>query len=396
MARVFLGYGRQTIDESDIQAVTEVLRGDYLTQGPAVERFEAALAEYAGAAHAVAVSSGTAALHVACLAAQVGVGDVGITSAITFAASANCIRYSGGEAGFVDIDPLALGMSVRGLERALASSPQTKVVIPVHLGGLADSANSLRKTAGGRVVIEDAAHSFGGQYEDGKRVGCGAYSDMTILSFHPVKAITTAEGGAVLTNSPELARLLRLHRSHGIHRDATQFVNSDTSQDGETKPWYYEQSVLGFNYRLTDIQAALGISQLAKLDRFIARRREIAKRYDEAFSKLPAVRLPQSAAEQRARSALHLYIALFDFKALKVTRTALMNRLKALGVGSQVHYIPVYRQPYYAARYAIDPLRYPEAERYYEECLSLPIHPGLRDEDVEYVIQSVTRSISVV
>lgn len=394
MTRAFLGYGRQSIDDTDIRAVTEALRGDYLTQGSTVERFEVALAEYAGAAHAVAVSSGTAALHIAALAAQVGPGDVGVTSAITFAASANCIRYAGGEAGFVDIDPSTLGMSVKGLEGALAASPQTKVVIPVHLGGLANSASGIRKLAGDRIVIEDAAHSFGGQYEDGQRVGCGAYSDMTILSFHPVKAITTAEGGAVLTNDPELARLLRLYRSHGIHRDATQFVNSDTSDDGDLKPWYYEQSVLGFNYRLTDIQAALGISQLAKLDRFIARRREIAGRYDEAFSKLPAVTLPQSAAEQRARSALHLYIALFDFKALGITRTALMNRLKALGVGSQVHYIPVYRLPYYAARYTIDPLSYPCAEHYYEECLSLPMHPGLRDEDVEYVIQSVTRCIA--
>jgi UDP-4-amino-4,6-dideoxy-N-acetyl-beta-L-altrosamine transaminase len=395
MSRAFLGYGRQSIDESDIEAVTEVLRGDFLTQGPVVERFEAALAEYAGATYAVAVSSGTAALHVACLAAQVGAGDIGVTSAVTFAASANCILYSGGDARFVDIDPSTLGMSVQGLESTLAEVPQTKVVVPVHLGGLADSTSSLRKVAGDRIMIEDAAHSFGGQYECGRRVGSCAYSDMTILSFHPVKAITTAEGGAVLTNDPELARRLRLYRSHGIHRDAARFVNSDATENGGAKPWYYEQSDLGFNFRLTDIQAALGVSQLAKLDRFIARRREIAKRYDEVFSKLPGVGLPQSAAEQRARSGLHLYIALFDFKALNVTRATLMNRLKNLGIGSQVHYIPVYRQPYYAARYATDPTRYPEAERYYDECLSLPLHPGLRDEDVEYVAQSVMRSLSM-
>ncbi|MGN6285688.1 MAG: UDP-4-amino-4,6-dideoxy-N-acetyl-beta-L-altrosamine transaminase [Afipia sp.] len=394
MPRAFLGYGRQSIDESDIEAVVEVLRGDFLTQGPAVERFESALVDYTGAAYAVAVSSGTAALHIACLAAEVGGGDIGVTSAITFAASANCIRYSGGEVGFIDIDPATLGMSVRGLESTLAETPQTKVVIPVHMGGLADSASNLRKAAGERIVIEDAAHSFGGQYECGKRVGSCAYSDMTILSFHPVKAITTAEGGAVLTNDPELARRLRLYRSHGIHRDAARFVNSDAMEEGSAKPWYYEQSALGFNFRLTDIQAALGISQLAKLDRFISRRREIAKRYDEAFSRVPGIRLPQSAAEQRARSGLHLYIALFDLKALKVTRAMVMNRLKDMGVGSQVHYIPVYRQPYYATRYATDRSRYPEAERYYDECLSLPLHPGLRDEDVEYVARSVMSSLS--
>jgi len=320
MTRNFLGYGRQNVDDSDICAVTESLRGDFLTQGPTIERFEAALANYAGAKHAVAVSSGTAALHVACLAAGVRAKDVGITSAITFVASANCLLYAGGDAALADIDSSTLGMNPKVLESWIAKNPQTKVVIPVHLGGLAASADEIRAIAGRRIIIEDAAHSFGGEYACGRRVGCGAYSDMTILSFHPVKAITTAEGGAVLTNDDELATRVRLFRSHGIQRDMRSLVGSDAFEDGEVKPWYYEQVDLGFNYRLTDVQAALGLSQLGKLDRFIARRREIAARYDGAFSKQAFMALPQSAPEQRAQSALHLYVALFDWKALGTTR----------------------------------------------------------------------------
>jgi perosamine synthetase len=393
MNRPFLGYGRQNVDEADIQAVVDVLRSDFLTQGPAVEKFEAALAERTGARYAISVSSGTAALHLACLAAEVVQGDPGFTSAITFAASANCMRYAGGEPGFVDIDRTSLGMSVDGLQRAIDHEPRTKVVIPVHLAGLADSSAEIRRAAGQRVVIEDAAHSLGGQYECGKPVGCGAYSDMTILSFHPVKAITTGEGGAVLTNDEELARRLRRLRSHGIERDSSRFVGSDALDDGSAKPWYYEQVELGFNYRMTDIQAALGLSQLSKLDCFIGRRREIAARYDEAFSSVPGIELAQSASDQRTRSAHHLYVLLFDFTFLKMTRSALMKQLRDFGIGTQVHYIPVYRFPYYADRDPVDPSRYPEAERYYESCLSIPIHPGLIDEDVEYVISNVRRSI---
>jgi perosamine synthetase len=393
MSRPFLGYGRQSIDDADIGAVVDVLRGDFLTQGPAIERFEAALAERTGARYAVSVSNGTAALHIACLAAGVGTGDLGLTSAITFAASANCIRYAGGLSAFVDIDRTSLGMSVDGLQRAIDQEPRTKVVIPVHLAGLADSSAEIRHAAEGRVVIEDAAHSFGGQYACGKPVGCGAYSDMTILSFHPVKAITTGEGGAVLTNDEELARTLRRLRSHGIERDSSRFVGSDAFEGGNAKPWYYEQVELGFNYRMTDIQAALGLSQLSKLDLFIARRREIAARYDEAFSGVPGIELAQSASEQRTRSAHHLYVLLFDFKSLKMTRSALMKQLRDFGIGTQVHYIPVYRLPYYADRGSVDRHQYPVAESYYESCLSIPMHPGLTDEDVEYVTGSIKRSI---
>ena len=289
------------------------------------------MAERVGARHAVAVSSGTAGLHIACLAAGVGPGDRGLTAAITFAASANCLLYAGADAGFVDIDRDALGMTPAMLEKTLASAPQTKAVIPVHLSGLAHASAEIRTLAKGRIVIEDAAHSVGGSYACGKPVGCGAYADMSVFSFHPVKTITTGEGGAVVTNDGELARRLRALRSHGIERDAARFVGADAREDGRVKPWLYEQQMLGFNYRMTDIQAALGLSQLGKLDRFLERRRAIARRYDEAFGKLPHVRLPQSAPRDRARSGHHLYIALFDFAAMRTTRTVVHDQAARAG-----------------------------------------------------------------
>src|SRR5579863_42672 len=263
-----LGYGRQNIDRIDIDAVVAVLDSDFLTQGPQVERFEAALAERVGAKHAVAVNSGTAALHIACLAAGIGPSDLGLTSAITFAASANCLLYAGAETAFVDIDPDALGMAVPALSRALKATPATKAIIPVHMAGLASAASEIRKLANGRFVIEDAAHSLGGVYPCGTPIGSCTYCDLTTLSFHPVKQITTGEGGAVLTNDLELAHRLRLLRSHGIERDASRFVGDATLENGRVKPWLAEQQLLGFNYRMTDIAAALGLSQLKKLDHF--------------------------------------------------------------------------------------------------------------------------------
>jgi UDP-4-amino-4,6-dideoxy-N-acetyl-beta-L-altrosamine transaminase len=389
-----LGYGRQSVDQSDIDAVVSVLRSDFLTQGPVVERFEAALAERVGARHAVAVSSGTAGLHIACLAAGIGPGDRGVTAAVTFAASANCLIYAGADADLVDIDPDALGMTPALLEKALTSAPDIKVIVPVHFAGLAFASAEIRTLAKARIVIEDAAHSIGGTYACGKAVGCGAYADMSVFSFHPVKTITTGEGGAVVTSDGELARRLRALRSHGIERDPTRFVDAETRENGRVKPWLYEQQMLGFNYRMTDIQAALGLSQLGKLDRFLERRRAIARRYDEAFGKLPHVRLPQSVPRDRARSGHHLYIVLFDFTAMRTTRTAFMARLREQGIGSQVHYIPLYRQPYYAKRYGLDPTAFPAAESYYSGCLSLPFYPALTDEDVAHVITSVTAAVS--
>jgi perosamine synthetase len=388
----FLGYGRQSIDQGDIDAVIDVLRSDYLTQGPAVERFEAALAERVGAKHAVAVSSGTAGLHIACLAAGLQAGDVGITAAITFAASSNCLLYAGGEARFTDIDSDSLAMTPSGLRQAL--QPNVKAVVPVHLAGLASDNAELRAIANGRILIEDAAHAVGGTYACGKPVGCGAYANMSVFSFHPVKTITTGEGGAVVTNDAELAHRLRMLRSHGIERGAARFTSDDVREDWEVKPWLYEQQTLGFNYRITDIQAALGFSQLGKLDRFLARRREIARRYDEALAKLPHVTLPQAAPAQRAASGHHLYVVLIDFAALGTTRTKVMKSLRARGIGTQVHYIPVYRHPYYRKRYGLDPTDFPNAERYYSRCLSLPFFIGLTDEEVERVIAEVSRVVT--
>ena len=393
MTRRHLGYGRQSVDRSDVDAVVAVLQSDFLTQGPAVERFEAALAERVGARHAVAVSNGTAALHLACLAAGIGAGDLGVTSAITFAASANCLRYVGAEAGFVDIDPETLGMSTAALRKVFAARPEIKAAIPVHLGGLASHAAEIGVLAGNRIVIEDAAQAFGATYESGRPVGCGAHAQMTTFSFHPVKTITTGEGGAIVTNDAELAHRLRMLRNHGMERDAARFVATDAVEDGRVKPWFHEQQMLGFNYRMTDLQAALGLSQLEKLDKFLRRRREIAAHYDRAFAALPHVRLPQSAPADRLRSALHLYLAVFDFAALGTTRTTFMSRLGKAGVGSQVHYIPVYRHPYYARRYAVDPATFPAAEDYYRGCLSLPLFPGMTDEDAEHVVATVRAAV---
>jgi UDP-4-amino-4,6-dideoxy-N-acetyl-beta-L-altrosamine transaminase len=393
MTRRYTGYGRQSIDQADIDAVVAVLRSDFLTQGPAVERFEAALAERVGARHAVAVSNGTAALHLACLTAGLGARDRGVTSAITFAASANCLRYAGAEVGFVDIDPETLGMSTAALRQALAARPEIKAAIPVHLGGLARHAAEVQALAGARIVIEDAAQAFGATYEFGRPVGCGAHSQMTTFSFHPVKTITTGEGGAIVTNDADLAHRLRMLRNHGMERDPGRFVTTDVTEDGRAKPWFHEQQVLGFNYRMTDLQAALGLSQLAKLDEFLHRRREIAALYDAAFATLAHVHLPQSAPVDRARSALHLYLAVFDFAALGTTRTAFMARLAQAGVGSQVHYIPVYRHPYYAQRYAVDPVMFPATEGYYRGCLSLPLFPGMTDEDAEHVVATVRAAV---
>jgi len=393
--RAVIGYGRQSIDQGDVDAVVEVLRSDFLTQGPAVERFEAALAERVGARHAVAVSSGTAGLHIACLAGGIGPGDRGLTAAITFAASSNCLLYAGADAAFVDIDRDALSLSLPALKKALTEETAAKAVIPVHVAGLAHASAEIRALAKGNIIIEDAAHAVGGTYACGKPVGCGAYAEMSVFSFHPVKTMTTGEGGAVVTNDGELAWRLRMLRNHGIERDVERFVGEGTRENGRVKPWLYEQQMLGFNYRMTDFQAALGLSQLGKLDRFLARRRAIARRYDTAFAKLPNMTLPQSAPQDRARSGHHLYIALFDFDAMRTTRTQFMTKLREHGIGTQVHYIPVYRHPYYVKRYGFDPAAFPVAEQYYRTCLSLPFFPGMSDEDVERVAGAVTQAVTV-
>jgi UDP-4-amino-4,6-dideoxy-N-acetyl-beta-L-altrosamine transaminase len=387
MAERFLSYGRHLVDDDDVAAVVEVLRGEMLTTGPAVERFERTVAERVGARHAVAVNSGTSALHIACLAARIGAGSATVTAPITFVATANCVRLCGGTVHLADIDRHSLSLSPATLERTLAAHPSVKAVMPVHFGGLASHAAELRKIAGNRLLIEDAAHSFGGTYDDGQPVGSGAYADMSVFSFHPVKLVTTGEGGTVTTNDDELARLLRLFRSHGIERAPARLVALADEDTDSTPPWYYEQQELGLNYRMTDLQAALGVSQIGKLDRYLARRREIAAYYDEQWRGLPHIVIPQSAPGERTRSALHLYVVRIDYGGLGMTRQKVMEELRKSGVGSQVHYIPVYRQPYH--RDGVDRAAFPESESYYSECLSIPLHPGLTEAEVERVVGAV-------
>lgn len=388
-----LNYGRHLIDENDINAVIATLRGDLITQGPIVEEFEKALAEKVGAKYAVAVSSGTAALHVACLAAGLKPGMRGVTSALTFVASANAILYCGANAGLCDIDPETLCLNPDALEKYLEQYPDTSVVIPVHFSGLAANSRKIRELAGNRIIIEDAAHALGASYECGRPVGCGAYADMTIFSFHPVKPITTGEGGAIVTNDLELANKLRLFRTHGIERDIDKLESPDEAlEEGARRTWYYEQQYLGYNYRLTDIQAALGLSQLNKLDRFIDVRRSIAKQYDEHFQGLKHLKISQQYTN-RDQSGHHLYIVEFDFGAIGRTRHDVMKVMRGQGICPQVHYIPVYRQPYYANKGDYSRNSFPNTEAYYKACLSLPIFPGMTYDEVLHVV-NVVRDIS--
>ena len=336
-------YGRQDISEADIQAVVNVLRSDYLTQGPAVPAFEKSVAEYCQARHAVAVNSATSALHIACLALDVQPGDAVWTTPITFVASANCALYCGAKIDFVDIDPRTYNMSVERLADKLAKAEQTgtlpKVVIPVHLCGqpcdmAAIHALSLRY---GFKIIEDASHAIGGKYR-GEPVGNCRYSDITVFSFHPVKIITTAEGGMAMTNDVQLARRMQLLRSHGITRDVNEMSHAP---DG---PWYYQQIDLGYNYRMTDLQAALGVSQMQRLNEYVSRRHAIAKRYDQLLAALP-VRAPWQHPD--SYSGLHLYVIRLKLNQIAKTHRQVFEALREHGVGVNLHYIPVYRQPYY-------------------------------------------------
>ncbi|HWI06569.1 MAG TPA: UDP-4-amino-4,6-dideoxy-N-acetyl-beta-L-altrosamine transaminase [Solirubrobacteraceae bacterium] len=394
--RATLPYGRQLVDEEDIAAVVDVLRGDWLTQGPMIEEFESAICAATGATYAIAVSSGTAALHIACIAAGVTPGDTGTTSAITFVASANCIRYAGGRPEFCDVDPETGLLSVAALhEQVRAGAP--KVIIPVDLAGTPCDLPAIQHVARecGAVVIEDAAHAVGATYTAGgaehRAAGC-AHSDMAILSFHPVKHITTGEGGAVTTNDPELAATLRDLRSHGITRDPDRLVRDEG-------PWYYEQHRLGFNYRITDIQCALGVNQMRKLERYVARRRELAARYDRAFAE-PAVvdHLRPLTIPAGRRSSYHLYVIRLlrhdgdsDTDVLQ-RRRALYDALRSDGILTQIHYVPVPRQPDFE-RNGLGRGDFPGADAYYAGCLSLPLFPGLANEDVDRVVAIVRQAL---
>ncbi len=375
-----LNYGRHSIDEADIQAVREVLESDFLTQGPKVKAFEEALCAVTGARYAAAVSNGTAALHLAALAAGVGPGDEGITSPITFAASANCLAYAGARPVFADIRPDTYTLDPEEFLRKI--TPRTKAVLPVDFAGQPADMEKLWAIASKRgiKVIEDAAHAIGSRYACGAAVGSCKYSDMTIFSFHPVKTITTGEGGAITTNSAELYARLCLLRTHGITKDPVLMAENHG-------PWYYEMQELGFNYRLTDLQAALGISQLKKLDVFVRRRREIVAEYNKAFSSLRSAVVPYETPG--VFSAFHLYVLLLDFAKLGKSRKQVFAGLSALGINAQVHYIPVHLQPYYRRTFGCKPGDFPAAEDYYARCLSLPLYPDMGGAEVARVISAM-------
>jgi UDP-4-amino-4,6-dideoxy-N-acetyl-beta-L-altrosamine transaminase len=361
-------YGRQDIDAADIAAVVEVLGSDFLTQGPAVPRFEAALAGRVGAAHGVAVNSATSALHIACLALGLGPGDWLWTSPITFLASANCALYCGAAVDFVDIDPRTYNMCPAALERKLqlaeAEGRLPKVVVPVHYAGQSCDMREIGRLSQryGFSVIEDASHAVGAMYR-GEPVGNCRYGDIAVFSFHPVKIVTTTEGGIALTNRGDLARRMELLRSHGMTRDPALMAGESHG------PWYYQQVELGFNYRMTDLQAALGLSQLRKLDRYLEKRHAIAQRYSELLADLP-VGLPWQDPE--ARSSLHLY----PVRVAAQRRRELFDALRERGIGVNVHYIPVHMQPYQRAHTRLQ-WHFPEAEKFYAEALTLPLYPTL-------------------
>lgn len=377
-------YGRQNITAADLQAVTDTLTSDWLTQGPAVERFEQAVAEFCGARYAVAVSNATAALHLSCLALGLESGDRLWTSPNTFVASANCGRYCGAGVDFVDIDPRTYNLSIQILQEKLALAKKTgqlpKVVVPVHFAGQSCEMDDIFRLAKeyGFKVIEDASHAIGGSYRK-RRIGSGEFSDLTVFSFHPVKIITTGEGGMVLTNHPELYQKLMRLRSHGIVRSS----ELEQSQGA----WYYEQLELGFNYRLTDLQAALGTSQLRRINDFIERRRYLAGRYNQLLQGLPLV-LPWQHPD--SDSAWHLYVIRLQPESLRRSRRRIFALLRQRGIQVHVHYIPVHRQPYYQQQ-GFQPGDFPQAEQYYETALTLPLYYGLTDAEQDYVVEQLRK-----
>lgn len=381
-------YARQSVSQADIDAVVRVLRSDWLTQGPGIAQFEEAATAYCGARHAIAVSNGTAALHLACLALDLGPGDLLWTSPNTFTASANCARYCGADVDFVDIDARSYNMSISALEEKLMRAKQAgrlpKVLVPVHFGGQSCDMLAIGKLATryGFRVIEDASHAVGAEYRSAK-VGACSHSDIAVFSFHPVKILTTGEGGMLMTSDDGLARRLRLLRTHGITRDV-----SEMDGDGEG-PWYYQQVELGFNYRMTDIQAALGASQMQRLDEFLARRRALVRRYEEGLRDLP---LSTPSEKPLGKSSWHLYAIQLDLEALGATRRTVFERMRAAGVLVNVHYIPVHLQPYYR-NLGFKPGDFPASERYYERALSLPMFFGLSDADQDRVCTVLRESL---
>lgn len=381
-------YGRQDITQADIDAVVAVLKSDFLTQGPMVPRFEQVVADKVGAKHALAVNSATSALHIACLALGLGPGDWLWTSPVTFVASANCGLYCGAQVDFVDIDPKTYNLCPAALETKLIAAEKEgrlpKVLVAVHLCGQPCDMESISRLAQryGFKVIEDASHAIGGKYK-GSYIGSGYYSDVTVFSFHPVKIITTAEGGMALTNDAELAERMALLRSHGITRDPALMTHE---ADG---PWYYQQIDLGFNYRMTELQAALGVSQMERLDEFVTRRHQLARRYDELLTGLPIVTPWQ---HEDGYSGLHLYVIRLRLEAIGLTHREVFESLREQGIGVNLHYIPVHTQPYYVAM-GFEHGDYPHAERYYAEAISLPMFQTMTEEQQDEVVAAVSKAV---
>jgi len=379
----YLPYGLHWIDEDDIQEVLKVLRSDWITQGPKVKEFEEKLANYCGAKYAVTVSSGTAALHLACLALDVEPGDEVITSPITFLATSNSVLYCGGKPVFVDIDEKTYNIDGNKIEEKI--NKNTKGIIPVDFAGQPCDLDRIREIANkyNLWVIEDATHALGAEY-NGKKIG--GLSDLTIFSFHPVKAITTGEGGAIATNNSVLYERLLMLRSHGVTKDSSKFETENAKLEGGQ--WYYEMQELGYNYRITDFQCALGISQLKKLDKFIERRREIVQIYNEAFKNIEEVIIPYE--KPNVKSACHLYVLQIDFEKIGKTRKELFDYMRENNILLQVHYIPVYLQPYYQQLGYKEGIC-PNAEDFYQREISLPLYPSMRNRDVKYIINAILK-----
>jgi len=379
----FISYGKQWIDDDDVEAVITTLKSDFLTQGPAVKDFEAAICEYTGAKYCVALSNATAGLHLAVSALGIKEGMEGITSPNTFVASANCLVYNNLRPVFADIEKDSYNIDPVEIRKKV--TPETGVIIPVHFAGRPCNMNEIKRIADDNdlYLIEDAAHAIGSNYPDGSKVGNCKYSDMTVFSFHPVKTMTTGEGGAVTTNSKELYEKLVLLRSHGITKDADKLKENHG-------PWYYEMHDLGFNYRITDVQAALGISQLKKLDGFKKRRKDIITKYNSAFSNYDWIILP---LVDDSDPCFHLYVVLIDYTAIKTTRSAVMQKLKDHNIGTQVLYIPVHTQPYYMDKFGYSWGDYPVAEDYYNKMLTIPLYPRMTDKEVDYVIDNIRKMV---
>jgi len=398
-------YGRHYLDEDDIAAVVSVLRHGDLTQGPMIANFEQAVAKYVGAKFAVAVSSGTAALHLSSIVAGFGPKDTVYTAANTFVANANCVQYVGAQSAFTDIDPCTLNMDPNDLLRRCNDSGNISGVIPVHFGGLCCDIKAIKDITDkfGAKIIEDASHALGGNYPDGSKVGNCKYSNMTIFSFHPVKGIAAGEGGMITTNSEHYYHKLLNLRSHGIYKGNfdlpgvsvgdEKIMNPDRALDaGELNPWYYEMQDLGFNYRITDIQCALALSQLKKIDIFIKRRRYLAAKYDQAFQ--GKVNFRPAQIHDKYGSTHHIYIIRINFDRINKTRKEIMDHLTKKGIGSQVHYIPVPMHPFYEKQ-GFKISDYLETSKYYNEALTLPLYYRLKDEEVDHVIETVSDILEI-